>query len=921
MARFLRKPRVVMVVPGLTPPVEITPPIIIGIPTEGSTSARVSASVSGNPVPTLTSFQWYINGVAEGAINTTPVWPVGSALDNATISERWDNSQGFIISTSAPVAIQAATGIAFSTPNPVALTGWVSGVAPDSSLAQTGSRLYYIQQAASTNPSGIDNPNSLAQCQANIMYWNGTNIVDAQGYTSPGGVGTPYGTDPWNPSGTVNVFKTFSSVAPRTNAATDIGGTATALGASNVAPSAMMRSGFADFWMFKRGETIDLTADIAAWNTRRGISATLSGLNLSRGASSTNRHVLGSYGSLALPRPKFIRPTSTTGVVFGVNVNGLNNVLITGIHIDARNRTAGVAITLLNYLNIAAGDNDITFEDVWFQGGRTGLNFGNGGSQETPPDSLMAGGIVLRGCLITDCFRNNSGCNGIFYGGAHGTSRLSLLSCFFARNGLARDPSLRTSFMPDGAEVIPGDTVVSMVGSGTTVVVTTSNAAGTDHGISVGDSVTVSSSSIGAFNGTFTVSATNEAASTFSFANATSGSATGATYTTIYRFPTAASSNRNAYLSGAKDIQNSLIDDCVFLPSASGLQNRSGSSMVGNFIYEGYCGIGATQGIQAPSTTQTGVITDNVLQRFAPPAIANGSIANPGWGFLLGGGLYGTEFTRNVFSQAQNSTRDQSGGGYALALSAYYGDTDEPFHRSTTNVNAHDNVLDAVFDGPTAGPAPSAIYENVASDRLEPYGQFAFPITGNWVAGQVLTCTPLPGYTGTPSYQWVFNNVAIGGETAATHTVLAGELTGANGFRGLRCYVTGVSYAGVNIGIVGCTIANNAISHQTTTGDSKRKAYGIPTGNTAPNSTNTTYTTNRHYATIAAAKAGEGWLDETRTLKSYLQMRGLTITTDDGAQEHYNAVTGMWRGNTDYELWSGRKITNWIRAGRNLPPI
>lgn len=313
--------------------------------------------------------------------------------------------------------------------------------------------------------------------------------------------------------------------------------------------------------------------------------------------------------------------------------------------------------------------------------------------------------------------------------------------------------------------------------------------------------------------------------------------------------------------------------------------------------------------------------TDNVLQRHAPVAITNGVNSCPGWGFLFGGGLYGTEITRNIFSQAQNSLRDGSGGGYGLALSAYYGDTDEPFHRSTTNLNIHDNIFDVVFDGPTAGAAPSAIYENVASDRLEPYGQFAFPITGTWTAGNVLTCTPLAGYSGTPAYQWNYNNVPIGGETAATHTALSGELTGANSFRGLRCYVTGVSYAGVNIGIVGCTIANNVISHQTTTGDSKRKAYGIPTGNTAPNSTNTTYTTNRHYATIAAAKAAEGWTDETRTLKSYLQSLGYTVTTDDGAQEFYNAVTGMRRGSMDYNVWSGKKIRNHIAAGRGMAAV
>ncbi len=906
---------------ALSAPTVTNNPVIISTPTEGLSSTAINAVVAGNPTPTLTSYRWYVDGVAVGSVSTPYVWLTSDIGKTATIRQTWTNSQGSVVATSSGATIVAAGAITFSTPAPIALTGWVSGVAPDSSLAQTGSRLYYINPSNVSNPSGVVDPNSLAQCQANIMYWNGTNIVDAQGFTSPGGVGTLYGTDPWAPTGTVNEFKTWSSIAPRTNSSTDIGGTATTLAAGNVAPNVMMRNGFSDYWMFKRGSAISLTADLAAWNATRGISASLHGLNLPRGQSASHPHIIGTYGSTASARPVFTRCTTTTNIFFSASLAGLNNILVTGIKIDGRDRTVSTAVSIMSYNTITTGDTDITFEDCWFQGGRTGLNLGSGGSQETPPDSTMSGGFTFRGCIVSDCFRNNSGCNGMFFGGAHGTSRLNLISCIFARSGLARDPTLRTSFMPDGVEVIPGDTVVSMIGGGATVVVTTSNAAGTDNGISVGDSVTITGSSIGAFNGTFTVSATNEAASTFSFTNATSGSATGASYTTIYRFPTNAGSNRNTYISGAKDIQNSTIEDCVFLPGASGMQNRSGSSMIGNFIYEGYCGIGATQGIDSPSTAQTGVITDNVLQRYSPAVITNGGTPHPGWGFILGGGLYGTEFTRNVFSQAQYSTRDGSGGGYAVALAAYYGDTDEPFHRSTTNLNIHGNVFDAVFDGPTPGAAPSAFWENVASDRTEPYGQFGFPITGTWANGQVLTCTPVPGYSGTPAYQWVYNNTPIGGETLSTHTALSGELTGANGFRGLRCYVTGVSYAGVNIGVVGCTVSDNAVSNQLTTGNSTRKNYGIPTGNTAPNSTNTSYTSNRHYATIAAAKAGEGWLDETRTLKSYLQSLGVSVTTDDGAQEHYNAVTGMWRGNMDYNIWSGKKITNWIRAGRNLPPI
>ncbi len=924
MSRIFRK-RLVSLVSSFTTPSVNSPPVIVVTPTVGSVVTFVDASVSGNPTPTLFSYRVFLDGAVAAPINTPYSCITADIGKTVTVEEVWTNSQGSVTTSSTGAIVVASdvatTGISFTLPLPVSVSSWVNGVAPDSSLSQTGSRLYYINPSNSSNPSGITDPATLADCQANMMYWNGTNIIDAQGYTSPGGVGTLYGNDPYNPSGPVNEFKTYSSVAPRSNSSTDVGGTATTIGAGNVAPTAMMRNGKSDYYFFKRGETFSLTADIAAWNARRGISATLGSMILPRGPSSAQPFVSAAYGPAAVARPRFTQCIAASQIFLTTLITGLNNVLYTGLHFDGRDRTQGTAITLVSFGTIAAGDESILLEDCWFQGGRTGINLGSGGSQETPPDSTMAGVITLRGCIVSDCFRNNSGCNGMFYGGAHGTSGLRLISTIFMRNGQSRDPTQRTSFSPDGVEVIPGDTVTSMVGGGATVVVTTSNSAGTDNGVCVGDPVTISGSSIGAFNGTFTVTATNESARTFSFANATSGSATGASYTTIYRFSSNASANRNGYISGAKNISKSETTDCVMLIGSSGWQERSGTNMIGNFFYEGYLGVGATQGVAAPSTAVTGIYTDNVLQRFAPLPITNGVNPCPGWGFLFGGGLYGSEVTRNIFSQAQFSSRDGSGSSYGLALSAYYGDTDEPYHRALTNLNIHDNIFDVVFDGPTSGAAPSAIYENVASDRTEPYGQFAFPITGTWTAGQVLTCVPDPGYTGTPSYQWNYNNTPISGETSATHTALSGELTGATGFRGLRCYVTGVNYTGVNVGIVGNTITNNVFSNQLTTGNSTRKAFGIPTGNTAPNSTNTVYATNRHYATLATAKAAEGWTDETRTLKSYLQSLGYTVTTYDGAQEFYDAVTAMGRDNMNYNVWSGKAINNHIRAGRGLSAL
>ena len=806
-------------------------------------------------------------------------------------------------------------GPTFTIPVPTSLTGWVSGAAPNLTLTQTGSRIHYI------DPNSVNDPATTAACQALLMFWNGANIVDASGFTSPGGVGTLYGTDPLNPSGPVNTFRTWTSVAPRANGA-EIGGTYTGMGMQNQAPTLFTRSGFADWFLFKRGTTIDLENDRAAWGSTRVIAAVLGGLNLPRGKSVTERMVMGSYGPTATARPTFTRPTVTFGTFFGSNIAGANFQLYTGLKLDGNDRSLGLKTQAGQYIAAAQADRDVNFEDCWWHRCCQNFSWGSGGIVEYPPNSNVAGKVIFTGCLLTDFYNNISGTNCIFNGGNE-FSAIALKSTIMMRGGMQRDPSLRTSFNPDGVEVITGEIITAISGNGSAVTVTTGTTEATAHGCGVGDPITVSGATggSGTFNGTFTV-ASVPSSNILTYSATGNGAPTGTTYTTKWVCPSQATRNRNFYSSGKHAQNDCEIYDNVSITGASGWQMRAGGLIEGNFFYEGYVNVGAAG---ANSGAVTGSFKNNVLQRF----VGNSGNGNPGYGFLIGGGSTLMDVSYNIYSQAQTSVQDPSGGGWGLQIPCFSDDIAVPWVQKTANNNFHHNILDVVF---TNSPNTWGIREeegDVSSQSFSgPDAQVGFPITG-WGGGvgSTLTCTitvTTPAYIGTPAYEWRKNSIAITGpaETASTYVLRTGDLTVNTA---IRCYVTGISFAGTTgLGLTGNTISNNVITNPNV--GVNLNSYHMPTGVTPPSASDTVYTANTLYATIAAAKAGQGWLDETRTLKTYLVSLGKVVTTADGAQEYYNLVTAMQRGNIDTDVWSGKKINNHVRAGRHsaslpLPPL
>jgi hypothetical protein len=132
--------------------------------------------------------------------------------------------------------------------------------------------------------------------------------------------------------------------------------------------------------------------------------------------------------------------------------------------------------------------------------------------------------------MILDKERLIDGFRGLPAGmdGSKEPSQTSDTASWYATNVTFRGGSPRTR--PGFREISPefwrnplsARTTTSIVGDGTTVVVTTSVA----HGYSVGDYVTISGASASGFNGTFEITAVNVAGTTFSFLKSTSGTAT-----------------------------------------------------------------------------------------------------------------------------------------------------------------------------------------------------------------------------------------------------------------------------------------------------------------------------------------------------------------------------------------------------------
>lgn len=326
--------------------------------------------------------------------------------------------------TSSPILISGTASLAFTDAD-----GWTSFIPTpyDTSafgltdLKQPGSRLIYI------SPNGDDST-------AELYFWDGSRIVDSSGKPASSD-GIPFGNDPMNPSGPVKPFRRWAYVAPRRNNE-DIGTPWD--GTGHLAPGefrARTRYGYPDWWLFQRGEVYDLGQDLLSFaqETDPTIKKVTSGsLAVSGGRSRSERQVVGAYGSLERPRPRFINPPSV--FIGRWNKPEPKHIAYVSLHFDAH-EAGGIGLQLMSQNHEAV---DFLVEDCWFDGANSAV-------QNTSVQ------LTFRRTLITDAHRDDHRhVQGLFFSGKR-DSRLRFEESILMRNGFSNgDPSEPGNWPPAG---------------------------------------------------------------------------------------------------------------------------------------------------------------------------------------------------------------------------------------------------------------------------------------------------------------------------------------------------------------------------------------------------------------------------------------------------------------------------------------
>jgi hypothetical protein len=323
----------------------------------------------------------------------------------------------------------------WTTPVPKVADAGVSG-GLTSFANQTGSRIYYIDpsQTIVTTALALD-------VAADYYFWDGTNIIDSAGSTTGAG-GVAYGTDPLNPTGPIRPYKRYAYVCHRRDGQAP--GSYNRLQLASITPGANLgRHNRPDWWLFKRGTTLDITDDFTSFNLEGDGASTPSNafgsLTVPGTSDATFGQVFGAYGSYATARPRFLHPTSSG--YFSRNQTGTahlhRNVKYLSIHLDGSVRgatsTDGRTITNANYgcnmLNATVDEIDVLWEDCFFD--RTqgfAINF----SGATVKQNGMQ---TFRRCIMADAYNETASGPAGFY--CYGTElhRIRFEDCICVRNG------------------------------------------------------------------------------------------------------------------------------------------------------------------------------------------------------------------------------------------------------------------------------------------------------------------------------------------------------------------------------------------------------------------------------------------------------------------------------------------------------
>jgi len=116
-------------------------------------------------------------------------------------------------------------------------------------------------------------------------------------------------------------------------------------------------------------------------------------------------------------------------------------------------------------------------------------------------------------------------------------------------------------------------------------------------------------------------------------------------------------------------------------------------------------------------------------------------------------------------------------------------------------------------------------------------------------------------------------------------------------------------------GTTGNYIVNNILINANWT---ESEYLWVPDSTPIPN--DTYFADNAMYSDILTAAASHDWNDPDRTLKSYLESIGVTVTSDDGFIEYFNEAKnqrrGYWR-----EEYTAKPLVSYIRAGFGMDAL
>ena len=712
------------------------------------------------------------------------------------------------------------------------------------SLLQTGARLHYLANA------GV---NSLTLTVATYYLWDGVNIIDTTGSTTGAG-GVPYGTDPFNPTGPILPYQTWSYCGPKQNGE-DIG-VAGRVGAETFFTFAGTRTVAPDWWMFKRGDVFDLALDV-------GVTGS-SSLSVPGGATAAGVQVVGEYGPTTSPRPQFIHPDN--GFIFRNLTAGrtdFKNAVYRGLHFNGHNRATGVTFIGLRFLPdpVGASSPNILIEDVWFDGTAGVL------------PAMHAGDVRFRRCIVADNWYPNTALGHVqgfsMSANGDGVSQdfvYQIDDCITYRNGFTSgDPSL--SWPPSG----------------------------------------------------------------------------GALDYTIFC--------RNFYVGSHTNHKESRITNTVSLIGGSGDQYRNGWRAEGNFVYAGFLMMNGYGGNAQPNS---GVFRNNVMQVFR--ATGPNSNAHPAWGLIFGHSLQGVQIDGNIVTRAQMGRLADGFAGvwfkvinddfyYPLTRTLRFNTvTDNIFDcgNSTSGVQIDDqgqnkigwvnpglngnsvvrNVFAKAAGAMLLNTVPNTGIGSDAGTGIAFPGSYTtsvtFPVFGQMEA--TLAEASTPPMKGTNAGNGLLGGLAaIGTPPSETWTLTA--------INPITFQVVG-SVSGVRANAtVGAAYNNGLVSFTLTAGSAAWVAgdtwtftcvFGVTPSDTYIPLTGTE--ANREYLTMAAAATAEGWIDANRTLKTYLQALGISVTSSDGLIEYVSIVAGMRRGTWRKDM-QAKAIVNYIRQGFGKPAL